>query len=88
MVEKVSFIKKLFYFAGLRDLNDKVSLDFYPNIRSILCFAYCIGLFLFSEILLDKVPIYYRVLLVIGFLYFSVEVCYKITIYFYKKRKE
>lgn len=85
---RISFVKKLLYFIGLRDLNDKVTLDFYPSIRSICAGAYCIGLFLFIEFMLQRVSMLYRGLLVIAALYLSVEVCYIIAIYFNKNRRE
>ena len=78
-------MKKLLYYLGIKALNDEISLEYNSKIRGSIIFIHVIGLIMARELLLDKISIKYRLVLVILVLYIAVEICYKMTIYFYKK---
>lgn len=86
---KVSFMKKLMFFFGLKDLTDDIDLDFNPKTRIGLVILYCALLYMFSEFYLDfflnHFNLLFRIILVFGLLFVFVELLYWITIKMYNK---
>lgn len=86
---KVSFMRKLLFFFGLKDLTDDIDLEFNPKTRIGLFIPYFILLYALSgpclDFFLNHFNLLFRIILVFGLLFVFVELLYWITIKMYNK---
>lgn len=83
-MNKVSFLKKVLYYLYLKDLSEKIPLEYNFCIHTIILLSKMV-LFYLMPLFATKLNKFIRVFLVFILLYFFIELLYILTIRKYNK---
>lgn len=91
-MKKISLIRKLLFFLGLRPLSKEIDLDFNFKTRTNIALIFITSLYFFNEFFLNffinNINIFLRLLIILIYLFIWVEILYLITIKQFNKSRE